>query len=721
MTAAKGRRTAASAFAALVLLASTMASARAQEVNDPPRPTAELHLTGISGVIGPGLVEEGEGGAGEVGLTLRVLVENDGELPLDGVQLVVDVYERAQRRSSVHIALDDGDPGRRFDLVDSESLPIREGSRIEPGDVAGITVTRPAEAMPWNSGGIPTDGLYPVRISLLQGAERLDSITTAVTHLAEAVSAPLQAVVVWPLDGPTWRRPDGSYDEDVDAPIRPGGRLDRFLAAIERVPDAAVLLAPDAALLEDLADRADGFSERFLSDDGFATREILPEDPPAQRAARFLERLSTALANVPLAPLAPPYARADVAGLVAAPDQLDDEAVRAITNARSLIADVTGVAPDLATYWATTPLSREALDVAIESGANRLLLPFEMLQHDDDLSAYPELPPPVRSLTTAKGRRVLAGVSDPYLDEAIERAATQPALEATQRLLAETAIVWAERPNDAQRLLVVAPPPGWAPLDPRLTESLLQSLRTAPWLELTGFPNPAVATPRPRGAMLAPRPEGLPDGLADAIVQARSELTAIQEALLDPGGDIGGRPFEELDRNLLRAPSWWLRDQPVAGALVDSVQAAVDEAFGTVEVATGATITLTSETGTIPVTLRRDRGGPLRVRVEMVSTSSLQWVDGRERTVELQRTGAQTLSFAVRALTTGSYQVGVRVTEPGAGARVLAEGTIPVRSTAISTPALAGTVAVVLVLLLLGAARRRPRPALEVVKSGERS
>jgi len=59
------------------------------------------------------------------------------------------------------------------------------------------------------------------------------------------------------------------------------------------------------------------------------------------------------------------------------------------------------------------------------------------------------------------------------------------------------------------------------------------------------------------------------------------------------------------------------------------------------------------------------------------------------------------------------------VTDP-AGTRELARGTLSVRSTSISGPALLGMAILVVVLLLAGALRRQPpRPQLELVRDTE--
>jgi hypothetical protein len=219
--------------------------------------------------------------------------------------------------------------------------------------------------------------------------------------------------------------------------------------------------------------------------------------------------------------------------------------------------------------------------------------------------------------------------------------------------------------------------------------------------------------PADRRVELRTTPEArFPLQLETAIATAARDLTAIRAALPPDAGEVAERSPAELRDQLLRATSVWWRGNGAAeaGALVADVQRAVDSSFGTVEVA-ASSVTLTSDTGQVPITLQRRRGGPVLVQVEVASQGRLLFPDGhRSEEILLEEEGTQTVAFAVRALSTGSFPVTVRVTDPS-GTRELARTVLPVRSTSLSGPALAATGLVVVVLLLLGAVRRRrPRP-----------
>ena len=138
------------------------------------------------------------------------------------------------------------------------------------------------------------------------------------------------------------------------------------------------------------------------------------------------------------------------------------------------------------------------------------------------------------------------------------------------------------------------------------------------------------------------------------------------------------------------------------------VQRAVDTTIGDIEVSSG-TVTLTSDTGQIPVTLQRSRGEAIQVVATVESQGRLLWPEGRRSEVlQLDEGSTATVSFPTRALSTGTFPVTVRVTDPS-GTTIIADTTLSVRSTAISGVALTGTVVLVAILLLFGAVRRGDR------------
>ncbi|MBW3658051.1 MAG: hypothetical protein KY457_05395 [Actinobacteria bacterium] len=703
----------------LLVVAPSVGGARAAVAQEPDpavEPSARLVLTAITGVLGPGAApddgtDEGpDAPPASLGLDLRVLVENDGPVALSDLRLFVEVFDVVRTRSALQGSLDGGRVTTA--LLHVTDHEVREGGELAPGDLAGQRVRIPADELGWAS----TGGVYPVQVSVLRGSETLDRLVTAVVVLVDPPVGALQTVVVWPVDTAPWRGPDGTYPADVDVGIRPGGRLDRILAAYEAGGGGDVHLLPAPHLLEDLQDRSDGFRRTVTGAEGPRVEEVEADDEEARRSSAFLERVRAAVAGATVPPLVGPYAEHDIASTVTGPPELSDDAAVAAVEGRRRLQRLVARVPDPATFVATTPLTQEALDVV---PGEHLLVPWDLVT-GPELERDPDLPSALRTVTAASGRRFTATVADPRVSSLVATPDLDAGtLAAVQRVVAETALIFFQAPGTTGRPLLVLPPPDWSP-GARFPAPLFDALANAPWLELT-TPLAQVGA-REAQPGLTFRPDAgsaFPAGIAAELVSATRQLEAVRRALPE-GETVDGRIYRELSDQLLRAPSVWFRGGAIddAAALIRDVQAAVDRTFGTVEIPSSANITLPSDTGNIPVTLRRPTGGPLRVCVEVESPGRLAWPDGeRNCEVTLTGSGSQTVSFNTRALSRGQFPVLVRVTDP-TGVRELGQATLVVRSTAISRPALIVTGAVVVLLLLLGPVRRR-RPKkkrrLEVV------
>ena len=243
---------------------------------------------------------------------------------------------------------------------------------------------------------------------------------------------------------------------------------------------------------------------------------------------------------------------------------------------------------------------------------------------------------------------------------------------------------------------------------------MLDTLLTSPWLTVT-HPDDAERVRSPLKRALTSSATSLPSVLAAEITGARALITALRAAR--PAGipELEDQTIDGLEDALLWSLTTERFDDGTAGEGIAAVRRVVDSAFGTVEVAEGARITLTSDTGTVPVTLQRTSGGAVEVLVEVDSAGRLLWDDeARSQLVTLPANGSRTVSFSTRAVSRGTFPVTVSVYDP-TRTRRLDAATISVRSTTISRTALIAIGTVVVGLLLAGARRRR-RPTLEVVR-----
>ena len=700
--------------ATLLVAIATPAPVGAQ--SDVPTPSVEVTLTDLTGVLGPGSVPTPEDPSDlppvPDELQVRVLVANDGEAALSAAQLVVEVHPAAQTRGQLAAALD-GD--LRGPALHVHTQPLAVEEPVEPGAIVGLSDRFPPGDVDWTEG---EGGVHPIRIAVTLGTDILDEVTTAVVWLDEAPSDPLLTTLVWPVDTPPWRGPGGSYPSAVDRETRPGGRLDRLIGAAERSPRGVPLvLAPAAHLLEDLSDRSDGYVRQVRTEAGnLEPRTVGPADPGATEATTLLRRLREAAALAPIAPVSSSYADADLAALLAGDDVHDELAALAAADGRRRVQRQLGVAVDGATHLVGGPIDEAVLDVL---PGETLLVPAAVAELPA-LGTDPDLGPPVRTLRAPSGRLLTALIGDPYLAVALERpTAAADAVEAGQRILAETAMAHLTASGPGEQGLVLLPEALWDPPG-AVAEEILLALDGAPWLR---FVSPAtLATEAHRGPTavgLTPPPfAALSPTLGPSLSQTWTDLEAVLDASPPDTTRLDDRPTEHLRDDLLRATSRWFHGarEADATALVQDVARVVDETFGTVEV-TAQTVTLTSDTGEVPVTLERPRGGPIEVTVRLESQGRLLWPEGRtSEVVELSEGENQTLSFATQAVSTGTFPVTVVVTDP-TEVRELTRTSLSVRSTAISRPALTAVAVLVGILLLLGSLRRRPdRPRLEVVR-----
>ena len=715
----RGRaRTVRATVVALVLLwpLSTLPAQPALAQSDVPEPRAELTVTALTRVLGPGTLTALDEPARELiypeDLELRVLVENTGDAALSGAQLVVEVHPPALTRGLLAAALNGDLTGPALHV---HTQPLSDDGPVQPGQLTGVTDRFLRQEVAWAGG---TGGVHPVRVAVLLGTEVLDEVVTAVVWLNEQPVTPLLASLIWPIDTPPWRGPGGSYPSGIERETRSGSRLDRLVGAIERSPaNVPVVLSPAAHLLEDLSDRSDGYVSQVRTEAGnLEPRLVGPSDAGALDATALLRRIRDLAALSPLAPISSSYADADLTALLAGDAVHRELAAIAATDGRRRLQLQLGTEVDGATHVIGAPIDDGVLEVV---PGETLLLPSRFTDLPE-LGADPDLGPPVRLLRAPSGRLLTGLVGDPYLAAALAALGNgDGAIVASQRVLAETAMAYLASPRSGPRGLVLLPEQLWDPPG-AVADELLSALGQAPWLRFT---SPATVTAQAQRSssmlgLVTPTTGALGPELGPELSAVWTDLHAAVDASPPGTTRLGDRPVEQLRDDLLRATSVWFRDDgaPQAAALIQDVRRIVDATFGTVQVA-AQPVTLTSDTGQVPVTLERTRGGPLQVVVTVESQGRLLWPEGRRsEVIELAEGTTQTVSFSTQAVSTGTFPVTVVVTDP-TGERELARDSLSVRSTAISRPALAAVGIVVLVLLLVGSLRRRPeRPRLEVVR-----
>jgi hypothetical protein len=706
----------------LVALTLTWPSAGAQAQQDEPVADVRLELTAFDGVRGPGsgpalstatVPDMLDRSIGNRNVRLRLLVENTGDRPVDALRVVVEFHPAVASRGRLERALD-GQLRSQPSLV--HGVDVAAGTALEAGGIAGLDIELPGQ-VPFTS----PQAVHPLRITLLRGTTVLDEFVTAMIWFEQFPVEPVGLALIWPFDASPWRGAGGTYPQGADREVDPGGRLDRLLTAAEGASSSLLNLAPSAHLLEDLTDRAGGFRRTVRNEGGtLEEEEVAADEPEALLASRTLRRLRAVTAEQQAAPITGTYADVDLLTLLEHGDEAARLASSAAIEARRRLPGLLGRDIDPAVHLAADRLAAPVLDLiggdTVVLGAAAAGLPAVPVSTGPD----PDLGEVVRPLIAPSGRQFSAIIPDPYLAAAFadESPSGGPLVDA-QNLLARTAMFHGTAPEVADRALVLRPPATWDP-SPTTAEALLAMLDEASWLEPRSVSELAAGARRgsapielgvpstDAGEEAATPAEGSIDAaLVSALERAGTGIDALVAALPDPSNRVEGRTVDELRDDLLRAGSRWLVGTEAGDALVRDVQRAVDTRRGDIEVTTG-TVTLTSDTGQIPVTLQRSRGEPIRVVVTVESQGRLLWPEGRRSEELLLETegASQTVSFTTRALSTGTFPVTVRVTDPG-GLVTMTETTVSVRSTTISGPALIATGALVAILLLIGALRRR--------------
>lgn len=634
-------------------------------------------------------------------LRLRGRVANAGRGQRDDVRIVATVHAQTRSRWQHEQAVEEGALGHILHAFSMDLAPIPGGGArtvefAESVDDLGL------------AGRIGQGGVYPLRVQLLHRGEVVDEVITSLVLLPSVVEEPLRVAVVVPLAAPPGRRADGAFVEaGLAGDVAPTGDLGRTVAALLARPDVPVTLAVDGLLLEEVADLAGGFVAVV---DGRAT--AYPADSrPARDAEAFLERVSDVAGRRDVETVALPYASADVVALVRSGQS--SEAVRALTDGARTVERLAGTRASTRLLWPPDGLDDDSLTRLRRAKVDTLILAEEHLRAASDGNLTPS---PVRRLRSGATRMDVA-VPDPWIAEALAGHADGDAV-AAQRLLAEVAGAYFERPGRADRGLLLAPT---APMtvDRRLA-ALVEALADAPFVEpvtVSGLVRHVDAEPDPVRLDYSSRRrrQELPSSYLSALAAARRALGSLEAALVDDPATPA-----RFDRLLLQAASVHYRRSGTLDdgrELLRSVATTVEGIYGAVSVPQTPPVTLTSVEGRLPVTLRSTADMPLRLRVELRSPR-YEFEDGAAREVVVQPGESRIITVGVRALAPGGTSpVQVVVSDPD-GAVQLASGAVIVRSTAFSVVGVLATAAAALFLLGWGvreAVRRRRTPGATTV------
>jgi len=663
------------------------ADARSQEA----APTLEVVLAGISTVVGP-----------RTPLDYRVTVRNRGPEPVGGLHVQARLGQPVDTRSALASLL--AIPGGQI-----AGLRLLDDFRPAVAEVAaGASQPLEARQVPLPAGLVEDRAgvVLPlaIRVEATGPAGTVEArLATFVVVLPARVVQPLRAALLVPLHEPTHRNPAEDFvDDKLAGLLAPGGALGAVAAELARKDAPPATMVVDALLVQEASAMVGGWRLRR----GGKRTTVPASDRSSRDADAFLRQLKDSAGNQ--RPAAFPYANADLPALVRAGPGRGDQALQL---GRDRLENGLGTAPDETLAWPVDGAVDGALLQTLDQNGGEVVVL--------DPRHLPAPPTGVtHNATVALGggpqaQRALVGDATLSAALADPRSETAP-VEWAQRVLAETAVAWLERPNSTDpRGILLAPPHDWRPA-PAFFRALVRGLGDAAWLRPQTASRLAAEVPqgpdegerRLATVTAADVAAGLPRSYLDRVEQSRRRLKSFQRAV---GADFAPPGGGNLDRNLLVAESSDWR-AVAARARGRGFIRAVDQDIRTVyrRVEVGSTpVTLTARRGIIPITLANLSDERITVVLRLSSPKVDLPAASEPFVLEPRRRTTQRLEVGTR--TTGTFPIRVEVLTPDRR-EVIAGGDIRLISTAFNRVALALTGGAAGVLLLWWRLRLRRRP-----------
>ncbi len=554
-----------------------------------------------------------------------------------------------------------------------------------------------------SGGGCPSPaGVYPVRVELvnLTSGQSTGGFTT---HLVYTDAAPgtqrLQVALVLPLHatvGPATAPTPHQLVEHPSAALAPLSAADAagVVGTVDSMASrhGAVPLTLQAS--PQTIDALQGSS---------ATRATV-----AQLAAMAADPSDYQFASSPFTPV-------NASALVAA--GLSSELALQISRGTSLLAALTSrpVGDQSATgglgAWITDDtLDNTALDQLQANGYSQVVVP------SGSVASPPTNGSAVEPFTVVPGRgpAVTAVAASADLTQRFSGSPGDPVLAAHQ-LVAELAQIYYEKPNDdTPRATVALAPTSWSD-DPAFVDALLDALTANPIIQPVTVSQLFAAIPTDTSCHQDCRltggggAGGLP---AAAIHRQRQQVDGFSSAT---GGTVARVVGAQLGDVVLAGESESLRPGQQA-AVLRNAGLAVDAQLGQLTLDNDRTVTLTSQTGTLQVTIVSSAPYPVRATLTLTSDKLLfpngtsQWTEQTSLLPAVSGAAhTNVVPVAVRARTSGVFNVDIVMHSPSYQLE-LASGQVSVRSTATSVVGIIlslGALAVLVVWWVRTSLRRR--------------
>jgi hypothetical protein len=591
------------------------------------------------------------------------------------LEVAVDLFGQIRTRSAFATTVERGVSGRP--ATEIPPVPLADLPTDDTGDRI-VTFTPPAR----------TEGVYPLRVQLrpLGGGNPVDSFVTFLVHVPTVLEGdPLSVGLVLPVHAPPAVQPTG----DVAIDDERAEELAELAVTLEDHADVGLTLAPTPETVEALAGS--------------------PRNQDRQTMATF----AGALGNREL--LGGPWVPTNLTAILEG--GLEETSAGLLTRGtQALRTQFSGAEPVTSTRVVDERLTDASLAfLQAQQQVSRLVVPESLLE-------------PVRQNKTLARQFTLESRRGPVQAVGVDAALAahftgRDAVLGAHRLLADLAVIYNDDPEIARRGVAVSPPRSWVP-DATFTDVLLDGLATSPLLRGVSldrfFTDVDVATTG-TGSRVAPlvrRPvvdaAAASDGGALPSASIRAARSRIEQfaSAVDATDAAGAAILDRLDRTLLATVSSDLRSRDRI-RYVSGVNDQISEQILGIAMPQNRSITLTAREGEIPVTVRSNLGYPMRAVLRVLSDNRVEFPEGSTHELDLRSGRNATSQFAVRAQSSGSFPVRVRVETPDG--LVLAESRLTVRSTAISGVGTALSIGALVFLLVWWANHLRGRRSRRLV------
>ena len=619
-------------------------------------------------------------------LVLRFRAQNHGTTPLDELAIGVTLYSRVLSRSAYEASLV-SDPSL---VIDAGTLP-REGV-IEPG------ATRDFEVSLLLDSGIDPDqsGVYPLKVDLRSGITSVAALRTPAIFLVRQPEIPLDLSWTFVLAHPITFAPDGTFtDPSLETALAPGGRLNGEIRALLELASDPSLPPVDVAISPVLLTQLGRMDDGYEVSEGGEVRRVQPGEGGAARARQALADLRAIAAAPNVEVTALPFSAPEIPSLYGG--GLGRDVGVQLQRGREVASSFVGVGmPQEILRPPGAALDDATLRGLSAAGIRTLLV-------DPTTVELPEQPLGFAGpATTSLGDGSLAAiVPEPASAALLDSVVDEDPVRATQVLLGELTTIWQEQPGEARGIALLlgedAPLPG--PFFPPMAGGVA----SAPWLDPANAAGFVVTfAPTDASTLTSPSFRRFPTTYVASLKQARRRIDTLRSMLppssLEP---------DRLDTMLLLAEARQFLISTTEGlAFIDAARESVRATIDDLALDTVPSVTLTSESGGIPVTVSNEGEHSLRFSVRLVS----QWIrEEPTAEVELGPGDSQTVRLQAELRSTGRFPVLVQMVSPSG--RPIGQEALIVRSTAYNRVALLITVGAALVLVGLWAKRFVRRPA----------